>query len=134
MYSVLVFYCCRNKLPQIRDLNNTFIPCSVGQKSWYNMTSLVLCSGYHKAEIGILAGLVSCLQALGGNLFFRLIQIVGRIQFFAVAGLWFLSPCWQLATVHILCHMASSIFEANYRESLVSNPSHASNIFDFYFP
>ena len=73
----------------------------------------------HRAEIKVLAGLRSHLEALEDKAAFKFTQVVGRIQFHMVAELEALFLCWLpargcshlLQATHIPCHMVPSIFQ-----------------------
>lgn len=64
---------CKKLLPIIKNYTH-LLSQSPAQSDW------LLCSGFHKAEINMAAGLRSFLEALREESAFELIQVVGRIQ------------------------------------------------------
>lgn len=64
---------CKKLLPIVKNKTH-LLPQGPARSDW------VLCSGFHKAEINMAAGLSSFLEALREESAFELIQVVGRIQ------------------------------------------------------
>lgn len=77
-----------------------------------------LCFGSHKAEIMVLAALGFLEQALGEHVSW-LVQVVGRIRFYVVAGLRSRLSCWLFGRGH------SQLLEGNW---LPFSPSASSSL------
>ena len=88
--SVLVFYDCCNKWPQIQCLKTThiYLTVSVSEKSRWAWPG-PLCR-VSQAEIKA----VFLTEGSGGKSASKLIQVVGQIQFLALVGLRAPFPCW----------------------------------------